>query len=181
MGMDQLTQECRLQYKGGFRRGDLVASAALLAAKWMAGAPLAISASGLIAGTASGTPADNTTLCIVEDSYAYYQTSGLKVMGAAVTGSTHLKTFHGSNTLRFFKCVDYDGAGTDGYAFLQTPTSGSWAVGDKVYLTATDGPTAEKWDNTVINTEAHYGVVTEVFGTATKADGIEVEFNNLAR
>lgn len=57
--------------------------------------------------------------------------------------------------------------------FKATPTSGTWAAGDKIYIAA-DG----KWDNTPVGGSSPiYGYLVDYMGQATNATGLKIQFN----
>ena len=170
--LKQLVHGCQVRYIGGFRRGDLNASTSLMSVAWIAGEPLAIGANGLKKATINGTTGASDVYCIAEKSKsAYLGLASEKVMGVDVASARPLETIHGQNVLQFFVAPNYDGSGTEGYAFVKAPAT-PWAVGQLVYLDASG-----KWTNTPIASETPYGKVTEVFGNPSDAEGIEVEFN----
>lgn len=159
----------------GGRIADLGVSAALNLATWVAGQPLAYDANGWKAATASGTPYVSDVVAIAENGWNTYNLEGFggaeKVMGVAVSGAVKpIVALHGDLRLNL-KGEDVNG--TTVYSFLQTPTSGSWVVGAKVWLPV---GASTKWDDTAIGTERPYGRVLSFTGPATAVESIEIQF-----
>jgi len=153
----------------------LKASAALLAAKWLAGAPLAFDGNELKMATVG-----NGGVCDIRyiAARSYYDVAEAverinngDVAGIDANYGKQLYVLAGN-----FVCEMYgdsvDGVAAITYPFLQTPTSGTWVKGAKVFLTA-----AGLWDDTAIAAEKEYGHVEEVFGDPTNATGLRIRFD----
>lgn len=158
----------------------LTASAALETSHWQAGDPLAIDANGLKLATVNAGTGACDIRYIAARSYRDTATAVEKINGtdAATLDPNYRKQIY--VLAGEFVCEMYgdsvDGVAAVTYPFLQTPTSGTWAKGASVYLTA-----AEKWNDTAIGLEKAYGIVEEVFGDPTAATGLRIRFDTTAQ
>lgn len=156
----------------------LPVSAALMASMWQAGDPLAVDANGLKLATVNGGTGACDVYYIAANSYKDVAVATERINGydvASLAGATAEQAKQVYCLSGEFVCEMYadstNGILAETYPFLQTPTSGAWAVGAEVYLTA-----AEKWDDTAIGAEIPYGVVEEVFGDPALATGLRIRF-----
>lgn len=153
----------------------LPASDALLTSMWQAGDPLAVDANGLKLATVTGVVATDDVRYVAARSYKDVMNATERVNG---TDAATLSTDNAKQVYCLageFVCEMYadsvNGIAAETYPFLQTPTSGAWAVGADVYLT-----NAEKWDDTINGAVRPYGVVEEVFGDPALATGLRIRF-----
>jgi hypothetical protein len=157
-------------------RADLSFSAALKAATWCGGQPLAIDANGLKEITVAGTGASDFygIAAYGYDGATDTQLGGfMKVESTSVSTGDKLTVYRGQFTA--YLAGEYVN-GTWTTSFSATPTGGAWSVGDKVYIS-----NAGKWDDTAVGTASMtYGVVTEVVGAAAAATGLVVDFHTPA-
>lgn len=152
----------------------LNASAALLAAKWVAGAPLAFDGNELKMATVGAGGACDIKYVAARSYHdvavAVERINNEDVAGIDPNYSRQLYVLAGN-----FVCEMYgdsvDGVSPITYPFLRTPTSGTWQKGAKVFLSA-----AGLWDDTAIAAEKAYGHVEEVFGDPTNATGLRIRF-----
>ncbi len=156
----------------------LPVSAALIASKWQAGNPIAVDANGLKLATVNGGTGACDVVYIAANSYKDVAIATERINGidvSSMAGATAEQQKQAYCLAGEFLCEMYadsvDGVAAETYPFLQTPSSGAWAVGANVFLTA-----AEKWDDTAIGAEIEYGVVEEIFGDPALATGLRVRF-----
>lgn len=168
-----MTRGVHLRQLAGVQIVDKLASTALMSAQWVAGAPLAIDANGLKKATCNAGTGACDIQYIAMKSWKDYQDSAEQVEGTVPSGlDTHkIYVIEGNNHILMYG-DDYDNSGTITYPFAQTPSGGSWTVGDSVYLNS-----SEQWDDTAISSEHPYGVVTQVIGDPTAPDAIEIDFS----
>ena len=162
--------------EGTYKRTDLLASDALWASGWVAGTPLAVDATGLIGITIDGVTGATDMLCVALKSSEYDMPSGgsEKVHGEVLPAleAKMCATLHGSNSVDIYG-DDLSGAVVK--PFEATPTSGTWAIGAEVFVNATNGT----WDDVAGGTSSEqkaWGVVMDVYGDPTDADGLQIEF-----
>lgn len=152
----------------------LVASTALDAAKWLAGAPLAFDGNELKAATTAGGGTSDVRYIAgrswKDTSDAVEKINGTNVADIDGNYRKQLYVLCGEFTCEMYG-DSVDGVAAVTYPFLQTPASGTWVKGNSVFLTA-----AGKWDNTALGAEVAYGHVEEVFGDPTLATGLRIRF-----
>jgi hypothetical protein len=156
----------------------LPVSAALIASMWQAGDPLAVDANGLKLATVNGGTGASDVAYIAANSYKDVAVATERINGVDVSsmvGATAEQQKQVYCLAGEFLCEMYadstNGILAETYPFLQTPSSGAWAVGANVYLTG-----GEKWNDTAIGAEIEYGVVEEVFGDPALATGLRIRF-----
>lgn len=159
----------------GGRIADRSVGAVLNAATFVAGQPVAYDSNGYKAATVAGGTGVTDVFAILEEGWNAINLEGfggaVKVQGTVVGTTTKLiNALKGPLRLNL-KGEDVNG--TTVYSFLQTPTSGAWAIGAKVYLPAGAGT---KWDDTAVASEASYGKVASFTGPATLVESIEIDF-----
>lgn len=162
MTLEKLT--CIPLFVGGYLDGERKASAALIAAGWPAGAAVNWTANGYVVA------APNDYIGVVTrgsqelgDQTAYVE----NVPQNTPENPMSLPVAFGPNKFRLYGTTI---AGAVVYPFLSTPTSGAWAVDDKIYITA-----AGKYNNQpVAPTDRSYGKVDAVIGPAAAATGLEI-------
>ena len=153
-------------------------SSALKSAKWLAGQPLAVDANGLKAITINATTGACDVVCVATKSYRHYKTSQEQIEG---TVPSDLEVDLIETIKGHFQCWlggdSVDGSAATTYPFLQTPSGGSWTVGDLVYISDSDATASGKWDDTAAGTDDKaYGRVWDIEGNATAATGLLIEF-----
>lgn len=148
-----------VRFRSGYTDGESVASSALISSGWAAGQALAVASTGLIKAVAGA------LVSLALAGYDELRAQSPFVEGTRAESTPVVPRLLGTAEVRM------EGSYVGGslvLPFKATPTSGTWAVDDKLYIAA-DGT----WDNTPASEgDPHYGRLKGFEGLATAATAI---------